>query len=414
MAKEIKIVVVGNGFGGTYTLRNLHKYFHKHTRTSLTLVGEKNYFLFTPLLHEVATGSISPENIIEPIRKVLGCCLDRFYLGKVDKINTASKTLQIGKDIVPYDYLVLAQGSQTNFYNIPGAEENSFSLKSLESAIKIKNHLITQMEKASRTEDDRERRRLLSFVVVGGGPSGVEVATEIHELVVSTFTKYYTHTLIDDVSVTLVQRDPELLPQFGPKIRQKSLKVLTKKKIKVMLLAEVVKVGPSQISLKSGENIDTETIIWVAGIKPNIIPFDITPSTTPDGRLVTDEYLRLQNMENIFAIGDTSAVKNKDGRYLPALAQVAEKESVVIAKNLYRSINNQPLKSFQYKSAGNLVSLGQWMAAGEIAHFTFTGHITWWLWRTVYLSKMISFKKKLRVAMDWTINIFSPRDISQI
>ncbi len=413
MLKEIKIVIIGNGFGGIYALRNLHNHFHKHKHVRLSLVGQKNYFLFTPLLHEVATGGISPENIIEPIRKVFGCCLDRFYLGKANLIDTTTKTVHVGKENLSYDYLILAPGAETNFFGIPGADKYSFTLKTLDDAIKIKNHLVAQIERASHILDADERRKILSFVVVGGGPSGVELVAEMHELILSTFSKYYSRALIKDVSVTLVQRDAELLPQFGSKIRRKSIKILEKKGIRVMISTHATEVGEDYVITNTDEKILTETIVWVAGIKPSPLNFDIPVLRAKDDRIVVNEFLQLTEHKEIFALGDVALIQDGE-HFVPALAQAAEKEAKSVAKNLYRLVKNKELKPFEYKSSGSLVSFGQHMAAGEIAHITFMGYLTWWLWRTVYLTKMISPKKKVRVAVDWALNIFSPRDISQI
>ncbi|KKS23884.1 MAG: NADH dehydrogenase [Candidatus Nomurabacteria bacterium GW2011_GWC2_41_8] len=235
MSRPIKILIIGNGFGGVYALKNLHKFFHNDKKIELALVGEKNYFLFTPLLHEVATGGINPGNIIEPIRKVLGCCLDKFYLGKAEIINFDSHTVQVENALISYDYLVLAPGAETNFYNIPGAEEYSFPLKSIADAIKIKNRCIMVMERASHVENRIKRKNMLRFVVVGGGPTGVELAAELEELIKETFSSYYPEEIMEDTSIVLIQKSPELVPAFGEKIRKKSLEILRKKGIEVML-----------------------------------------------------------------------------------------------------------------------------------------------------------------------------------
>jgi NADH dehydrogenase len=413
MTKRIKIVIIGNGFGGIYALKNLHKFFHNDKNVELDLVGEKNYFLFTPLLHEVATGGINPANIIEPIRKVLGRYLNKFYLGKAKIINLKDKTVLIDETIIIYDYLVIAPGAETNFFNITGAQKYSFSLKSIEDAIKIKNHCITQMERASHTEDRTERKKMLKFVVVGGGPTGVELTAELEELVKETFSHYYSKEVIEDVSIALIQRGAELVPQFGPKARAKSLETLKKKDIAVLLNTEVKEVGASYVLVNDNQKILTETVVWVAGIKPAEIKFDEKVEQSPDGRLIVNEFLQLENQEEIFAIGDIALFK-QNNIPLPALAQVAEKESATVAKNIKLLIENKNLEKFVYHNSGNLMSLGQWKAVGQIANFTFTGHIAWFIWRTVYLSKLISFRKKVRVAVDWTMNLFSPRDISQL
>jgi NADH dehydrogenase len=417
MSNKTKILIIGNGFGGVYALKNLHKYLRDNENIELSMIGEKNYFLFTPLLHEVATGGINPMNIIEPIRKVLGCCLNNFYLGKAEQINLQNKTVLIDEMLVPYDYLVIAPGSETNFFNTPGADEYAFTLKSIDDAIKIKNHCVMQMEHASRTIDREERKKLLKFVVVGGGPTGVELVAEMEELVRETFSHYYKKEIVEDVSIVLVQGGPELVPQFGKKIREKSLQVLRKKGIEVRLNSIVKKVCPSYILINDDEKIITETVIWVGGVKPANLKFDQPVEQMQGGKLIINEYLQLENHKDIFAIGDVASFKDKN-IVLPALAQVAEKEAKVVAENIKFLMEGREPEKFSYRSSGNLMSLGQWMAAGEIANFSFkfsfSGHLAWWFWRTVYLSKLISFRKKVRVAVDWTMNIFSPRDISQL
>lgn len=411
----IKILIIGNGFGGIYALKNLHKLFHNDKRVELTLVGEKNYFLFTPLLHEVATGGINPSNIIEPIREVLGCCLDKFYLGKSGEINLKDRTVKVENTFISYDYLVLAPGAETNFYNIPGAEKYSFPLKSINDAIKIKNHCVMVMEHASQVIDREERKKILRFIVVGGGPTGVELVAELEEFLKETFSHYYAREIIEDISITLIQKIPELMPQFGPKIRAKSLEILRKKGVKVMLNTEVKEVADSHIVLGNGTILATKTVIWVAGIKPREIEFDDAVAKTPDSRMIVNQYLQLENHQEVFALGDAVAFKDKNfNAFLPALAQVAEKQSLAVAKNIQLLIDGKIPKSFTYHHSGNLISLGRWMAIGEISNFTFWGRATWWLWRTVYLFKLISWRKKLRVAIDWTMNLFSPRDISQL
>ncbi len=411
--QKTKIVILGNGFGGVYALKQLHKLVHKKENVELTLIGEKNYFLFTPLLHEVATGGQNQSNIVEPIRQVLGCCLNNFHLGRAEFINTREHWVRAGQTVLPYDYLVLATGAATNFYNVPGAPENALPLKSIEDAVRIKNRLIASIECALHAADRPARRKKLRFVVVGGGPTGVELAAEIAELVQDSFSLYYPQAVLDDVSILLVHRDKELVRQFGTKIRAKSLQILKSKSIQVMLGRAVQAVGPTQVLLDNGEKIDTETVIWVAGIKPRLPEFDVPVEQALDGRLLVNEFFELPNHKNIFAIGDVAAFQDKNS-YLPALAQVAEKEARVLAQNLARLLSGQSPREFKYRHAGNLLSLGQWMAAGEIGSFTFSGRFAWWVWRTVYLFKFISWRKKFRVALDWTINLFSPRDISEL
>lgn len=421
-----KILIVGNGFGGTYTLKKLRKIYsgEKAKKVKISLIGEKDYFLFTPLLHEVATGGVNPANIVEPIRKSLSGCLDHLYVGKVNSVNLKNKTLEIfensgdGKNVVKeisYDFLVLAHGAKTNFYGIPEAEKYSFPLKSLEDARKIKNRAIAQMQDASLEPDREKRKKKLSFVVVGGGATGVELAAELYEFLKGTFSHHYPSEIIQDVSVTLIQRDSELLPQFGAKLRQKSLELLRKKGVEVLLGTGVTKVNEGDILLDNGKSIETENVIWVAGIKPADLKFNEEVPKLKDGRIIVNEYSQLPDYKNVSVIGDAAAIKiKKEDKYVPALAQATVEEATRTAKNIELLLNGKNPKEFIYHHKGNLVSLGYGMALGEVANFTFWGHITWWVWRTVYLSKIISWKKKVKIAIEWTINLFQPRDISPL
>ena len=408
-----KIVIVGGGFGGIYTIKNLHKIFHNKNEISITLINKNNYFLFTPLLHEIATGNINPENVIEPIRKVLGCCVDSLVSGRVIKVDNINKFVITTEGQVPFDYLVLAHGAETNFYNIKGAKENSFTLKSLSDAIKIKNRCIDLIEEASKIKDREERKNKLRFVVVGGGPTGVELVSEMQEFLKNTFSKYYPKDLIEDISIILVHNGGEVLPQFTRILREKSLKILNKKGIKVLLNTKATEVFDDKIQFENGEYLQSQNIIWVAGIKPSSIDFEKDAIKDEAGRLVVNKFLELVDYPNIFCLGDSACFRQGENA-LPALAQVAVKQAKVVAYNIKQKINNKEPRAFVYKSSGALLSLGKWNAIGEVMSFVLEGKFAWWAWRTVYLSKMISWQKKIRVVVDWTINTFSARDISKL
>jgi len=409
-----RIIIVGAGFGGIYTLKRLHDLFHRNTNIQITLVNEKNYFLFTPLLHEIATGGINPENAIEPIRRILGCCLHALCLGKATKVDPEKKIITTTAGDLSYDYLVLAPGAKTNFYDILGAKDYCFSLKTLDDAISLKNHCIGLIEQASHIKERDERKNMLHFVVVGGGPTGVELAAEMQEFLKGTFSKYYSKDVIDDISITLIQKASELLPQFSKPLRTKSLEILRRKGVNVRLQTSVSQVTQNNIKINEGIIIKTRTVVWVAGVQPVRLTFTGPVEQDKNGKLEVNQYLQLDKHPNIYAIGDIAQVKSNSGNYLPSLAQVAVQEARNVAENIKQQINKQKLKPFVYKSSGSLISLGPWMAIGEISHFFFSGHLTWWIWRTIYLSKLISWQKKIKVAIDWTVNTFSPRDISRL
>lgn len=409
-----KILIIGNGFGGIYVLKNLHKLLHKKISTEITLIGKENYFLFTPLLHEVATGGVSPENIIQPIHSILPCHLDSFYAGQAEVVNLKDNTVKVGDTVLSYDYLILSIGSETNFYNIKGAEEFSLKLKSLSDAILLKNRIISIMEKASEISDQKERKKMLHFVVVGGGATGVELASELQEFIKETFSYYYKKEIIDDVVITLVHALPELLSNLPPDSRIKSLEVLKEKGVEVLLNTKVLEVSESIVSTSNGE-IHSQNVIWVAGVKPMEIKFDQEIDKTAGGQIITNEFLQLSQHRNVFVMGDVGLIKKGESTvYAPMLAQVAVEEAKVVSSNITAMMSGKDLKEFTYQSLGNLVSLGRWKALGQVSNLFIYGGFAWWIWRTVYLFKLISWKKRFMVAIDWTLGILSPRDISKI
>jgi NADH dehydrogenase FAD-containing subunit len=536
----MKIVILGGGFGGVYTLKYLHKLFHcsDKTRTihgqngqlinkinilseqsvlspkkfavdvKFVLVNKKNYFLFTPLLHEFATGSVSLENLVEPIRGIIRCCDYEFIHGEVKRIDLEKKivyvdtqTLQTsrglgGKNknadfaqkekndisaesafhsaksaIISYDYLVIALGAKTNFYNIPGAEENSFTLKSLDKAIRLRNHFIHMFEKYANDiypnknrmdfpnkepnnniypNDNRiecPNRRLndelfgensgnlfgqnsvskfgpnlgnnlhssaeLTFVIVGGGATGVELAAEMSDYFYKTFSKFYPKEIISKVKIILIEKENELTPQFSPKLRKIALEVLKKKNIEVILEKGVKEVGKDFIKLDDETIIKTKTVIWTAGVKPNLPEIIGNVEKDSKGRLIANEYLQVKNYDNVFSIGDVCCfIQNQ--KPLPQLAQVAVRQAKTVAKNILNLIKNKPLEKFVYRHQGDLISLGRFFAIGEIKNFTFSGFFAWILWRVVYLYKLISNKDKVKTFTDWLLDFFYPRDITEI
>jgi len=404
----MKIVILGGGFGGVYTLKYLHRFFHNKKEVKLILVNKKNYFLFTPLLHEFATGGVSLENLVEPVREIIKCCDYEFIHGEVEKIDLEKKIVYLRKKEIKYDYLVIALGSKTNFYNIPGAKENSFTLKSLDDAIKLRNHFIHMFELAANNDNEGN----LTFVIVGGGATGVELAGEMSDYFYKTFSKIYSKEVISKVKIILIERGDELISQFSPKLRQKALERLKKQNINVLLSKGVVEVGENFLKLDDGEIIKTKTVIWTAGIEPNLPEIIGNVEKDNKGRLIVNEYLQVKNYENVFAIGDVCCFVQNE-KPLPQLAQVAVRQAEIAGKNIFNLIKNKPLEKFIYKHQGDLISLGRFFAIGEIKGFAFSGFFAWILWRVVYLSKMISNKDKIKTFIDWLLDIFYPRDSTE-
>lgn len=414
--KKHTIVILGGGFAGMYAYRRLYRYFHGSREVSITIVSKNNYFLFTPLLHEVATGSLAEDHIIESIFSAIECCDNRLLVDNILGVDLARREVILEKNRLKYDFLVVALGAKTNFFGVKGAEEYAIGLKDISDAKKIKTFMTKSFSEAQMMKGKEAIRKKLTFTVVGGGPTGVELVAEMQELINTTYRAYFGEKLVNEAQVTLIHRGKELLERFHPEIRKKALQVLRKKGIKVNLQKEVVEVKADEIVFTDKESIPSALTVWAAGVTPVSIAFSPEIKKEKDNRLIVRSTLAAWDYPEVFVAGDMMSMWDERGtsQPIPQTAQAAVLEGELAGENVYRIIKGRELQIFRYQSKGALVSLGQWMAAGEIHSVPFFGHFAWWLWRTVYLTKMISFKKKILVALDWTANLFSPRDISDI
>ncbi|MEA2715148.1 MAG: hypothetical protein QOG91_176 [Candidatus Parcubacteria bacterium] len=430
-----RIVILGAGFGGMYVAKRFAR-LAKRGLADVTIVNRTNYFLFTPLLHEVATGGLSPRSVAEPLREVFAKTGIHIVQGLVSSVNPGSRRVTVHNDRdrleIPYDYLVIATGAETNHYDIPGAEAFSYPLKTLADASRIRTRIIDSFEHAIMARDAAERKELLSFVVVGGGATGVELAAELAEFVAGMVKRYYRdtdcrpdepgHCRSEEVSITLIHTGNELLEMFSPSLRRAAARRLVENGVELKLGRTVTAVTKEDIALSDGSKVIASTVIWAAGVKAIIPAFEGGAPPLSGGRLIVDEYFRLQNSDRIFVLGDAAAYidvhefakDSKNTKAVPMLAQVAVAESKTVARNIIASLRAEPLQNFHYHSMGSLVSVGQWFALGEIYSLSLAGRLTWWIWRTVYLFKFASVQKRVRIAFDWTLDFFYPRDITKL
>ncbi len=407
--KKAHVVIVGGGFGGIYTARHLQPLI-KAGKVDVTLINKSNYFQFTPLLHEVATGGLSPMSVVEPIREIFRRGSVHFIQSEVTSIDLEKKEVTIPEKLIGYDYLVISSGAETNYYGTPGAQENTLTLKNLNDALTIRRTLIDACEKAAHIADTDERKKILSIAVVGGGATGVELGAEIIEFLEETVSAYYgntCHIKKSDIQVSIVAASPDLLPPFPPALRKIAELELIRKGVRVLLGETVTEVKPGKILFADKTFVEAKTVIWVAGVKavyPSIIG---TVAKEKNGRITIDEFLRAAGKTDIFCLGDASGTA-------PMLAQVASQQGKTVARNIAASIDSLPLTPFIFFEKGLLVSLGQWYAAGKIFGITVSGPIMWWIWRTVYLFNFHSWRKRMKIGAEWTVNLFYPRDITKI
>lgn len=409
-----KILILGGGFGGIYTALNLFKYFKNNSEIQIILVDNKNYFLFTPLLSEAATGGVSLRNITEPIREIFKYKNFEFICSNVLEIDLNNKKVildygEINEEI-NYDYLVISLGSKPNFYGIKDAEKYVFSLKSIQDALKIKKHFINIFEKASLNKNNLDR--LLNFIIVGGGPTGLELAAEMHNLFFNTFKKLYSFDLIQKINIFLIEKESDLLLNFDQRLRKKIFNRISSLGVKILLNKSVIAVGENYIILNDNQKIKTNTIIWTAGVKSNLVKIKGNLSYKND-RIITNEFLQIDSYKNVFAIGDCAYIESKNG-LVPQLAQSAVAEAEFTALNIKNIIFGFNLKEFEFKPKGYLIPLGKFYAVVNIKNFVLDGFLIWILWRLIYISKIVLFENKIKTLVDWIVDLFLPRNSAEI
>lgn len=415
MAKtKKKIVILGGGFGGLYTYKGLYHHFSKD-EIEVTIVNRTNYFLFTPLLHEVATGSIAHHQVVESIRQIIYKTDDKLHVAELLSVDCDTHTVKTSVGELPYDILVVALGATTNFFNAPGAEENTMVLKDLNDAIKLRTTLIEAFEKASEITDAEARKKELTFAIIGGGPTGVELVAETAELFMDTFLKYYHGRIkCEDISLYLINSGKEILMPFHEKLRASALSTLRKNKITVMLESSVKEVRSDSLIFADGKVLPVSHVVWTAGVKPNPPMFNHEVATDQGGRITVTPTLQIPNCPDVFVIGDMASLIIKEGeRSLPMLAQVAVRQGLHTSANIKRLVGGKKLKPFVYRSQGSLASLGRGNAIADIGGLHIRGPLAWFLWRTIYLFKFLSGSKKVKIVIDWTMNLFYPRDITK-
>ena len=410
--KNKNIVILGAGFGGMYAYKNLSKKIFKDN--TITLIDKNNHFLFTPLLHEVATGSLGMNQVVEPIRSLI-CRETNFIQSEIVSVDTDTKNIKTKKKTIPYDIVISCLGSRSHYFNTPGAQDYCYTLKSLDDAVALKRQFIKKFEEASHEEDKEKRKKILTFAIIGAGPTGVELAGDTADLFFQTFEKYYNNFYcISDVSLILINSNDTVLRMFNEKLGHYATRSLLKHGVILKNNLRVTEVKESSLLTHTGEEIYAETIIWAAGVSAESLKTKKDVFTLNKGKICVNEYLQAEGLEDFYVIGDMSLVNTLDGRGYPMTAQVAKQQGVLVAKNLNRIFRNEGIKKFVYREKGILASLGNYDAVAFVFGVSFHGVFAWFMWRTIYLMNFISWRKRFKIMLDWTINLFSERDISHL
>ncbi|MDE3198687.1 MAG: NAD(P)/FAD-dependent oxidoreductase [Acidobacteriota bacterium] len=413
---KTRILILGGGFGGLYAALELDRAIAKNPGLEVTLVNRENFILFTPMLHEVAASDLDLTHIVNPIRKLLKRV--NFVHAEVCSIDLDARTVRIthapgdhAHDL-PYDHLVLALGCTTNFFGLPGLEESAFTMKSLGDAIRVRNHLIESLEAADFECAAGHRDELLSVVVAGGGFSGVETIAGINDFLRES-TRWYSHLTEKQIRVVLVHPGDVILPELGEQLGRYAQKKLAERGVEIRVRTRVKTVREDSVELSDGACLPTRTLIWTAGTSPHPL-VGALPCQIERGRVNVNEFLEVTGAPGVWALGDCANVPDPDtGKLYPPTAQHAIREGRVLARNIVASISGGPKKPFRFKTLGLLAAIGRRTGVANILGFQFSGFIAWFLWRGIYLSKLPRIEKKVRVALDWTLDLFFSKDLVQ-
>ena len=416
--RKKRIVILGGGFGGVYAAMQLEKLLARENAVEVCLVSRDNFFLFTPMLHEIAASDLEITNIVNPLRKLLRQI--EVIVGDVRQIDLPAKRVLISCDPhdypqqIGYDHLVLALGSVTNFHNLPGSAEFALPMKSVSDAIRLRAQVLRHMEEANSQCNLSDRQSLLTFVVAGGGFAGVETVAALNDFVREALP-FYPSVREEMLRVILVHSGPVILPELGEALGRYTQKVLTGRGVDIRLNTRVKGVTEENVSLVDGSSIPTRNLVWTAGTAPSPLIFSL-PCMKAGGRLLVDQSLRVPDWPDVWAVGDCAFVPDmrNPGKSHPPTAQHAMREGKIVAQNIAAALVDRPLKSFSFRTIGLLASIGRRMGVARIFGFNFSGFFAWWMWRTIYLSKLPGLDKKIRVAFDWTLDLLFPKDVCAV
>lgn len=409
-----RIVILGGGFGGLYTAVRLAKLLRRaQPAVEITLIDRNNYFLFTPLLHEVIPGRVEMHHVTHPIRHFLARTPVQFHQTEIQQIDLPGKTVRTAMGDFPYDVLVLALGSVTNYFGNEEIAYHSFALKSLPHAVRLRNHILAKLEAACNTPDAAMRCRMLTLVQVGAGFTGLEAITELHDFLHAALRKDYLTLDPAELRLLLVDALPELPTPADAGLLKYTARLLQKKNIECRLNTTVSTAGPGWVTFAGGEIVETDTLIWAAGVTANPLLADLPVERGSGKRLTVLPTLQLPSFPEVFALGDC-ALSMQEGKPLPTTAQVANQQAPVLAANIAALMAGKSLRPFTFHRLGELASLGEYNAIAEMGPFRFRGFFAWWIWWMVYLVKLPRWEARVRVCVDWLVGFSFPSDTSRI
>ncbi len=417
---KLEIVIAGGGFAGASCGRSLARMLGRESARRVGLIAEQNVMVFQPMLGEVAGSSLAPRDVVNPLR--LFCRGVDVLRGKITDIDLDQRRLTLDAGIytrntvVEFEHLILALGSVVDLSRVPGMPEHARVLKNVGDALRLRSTIIGRLEEANLEPDGRLLAELLTFVVVGGGFSGVETAGQIFDLVHEA-KGFYRNLQSARLRVVLIHSGPRLLQEVSESLGLYAEQKLRRRGMEIILNARVTSMTAGQVVLNTGQAIETATVLSTIGNAPHPLILELCNKyglEAHNGRIVTDPTLQVKGRQALWAAGDCAAVPVNGQPASPPLAQFAQRQGKLLAENLTRQLTGKKLRAFAHRNLGQIAAIGHRTAVAEIMGFRFSGFIAWFIWRTVYLFKLPGLQRKLRVMVDWTMDLFFPRDISLV
>lgn len=396
------VIIIGAGFAGLETARGL-----ANSPVHITLIDKRNHHLFQPLLYQVAIAGLLPSQIASPVRTIFRKQKNlTFQMGEVTEINLKEKFVKLEGSAIGYDYLVIAAGGRTNFFGFDTLEKHGLQIKDLETAVKTRNHLLSMFEQASHEGDAEKRKAMLTFVIVGGGPTGVEAAGALAELISHVMRKDYPKVNLKEAKVILVEAGAHLINPYPDELRQATKRLLEKKNVEIRLNTKMKNYNGQRVDFEDGSSIETQTLIWTAGAKMVELFDSLGVEQASMGRVRVTPTLQLPAFPSTFVIGDAAFLVNGNGQPLPMLSTVAIQQGKHTAKNIRHAIENKDLIPFHYKDPGLLATIGRNAAVARIFGISFSGFIAWVIWVFLHIYRIIGFRNRIIVMFNWAWDYF--------
>ncbi len=393
--KRKRVVVIGAGFGGMQAAQSLSK-----SGADILLIDRNNYNTFVPLLYQVAAAQIEPELIAYPVRTILRRAeRTQFLQAEAKCIDFAHQVVETDSGSFPYDYLVIATGSRTQYLGVRGAVENAFALRTLDQAVALRNHILRRLEQASQEPDLLLRKQLLTFVVVGGGPTGVEMAGTLVGLKKAVIKDYPTLSL-NELRIVLVQSGDNLLGNLPDRLGRYTVRTLSRLDVTVLFEKRVSRVTSQSIEFQDGSSLPTTTVVWAAGLEAEMPPVTAKPAVARKQKIRVRPTLQLISYDNVYVIGDLAHVQQQE-KSLAGVAPEALQQGVMVARNISRQMKGKAPKPFSYFNKGRLAIIGGYSGVGKIGPFLLTGFLPWLMWLSVHLVYLPGFRSRLLVLLSW-------------